>query len=488
MTDLTNLSISKAKELMNKKEFTASELVKAYLDRALEYEFLNSFVRLTPELAMSQASLADERIRKGEGGVIEGIPIAIKDLFCTAGIPTTACSKMLENFVPTYESTVTSLLYQNGGICLGKTNMDEFAMGSANSNSYFGQVINPWKRKGDDTSLVPGGSSGGSAAAVAARISMGALGSDTGGSIRQPASFCGIVGLKPSYGRCSRWGMVAFASSLDQAGVFAGSVQDAALLLESICGYDPKDSTTVNLPVPKFSDAVGKSIKGLKVGIPNEYMVDGMDKGVLDAWELGKLWLKEAGAEIVNISLPHTKFALATYYIIAPAEASSNLARYDGVRYGFRFSKPGQEVQEMMAESRAIGFGSEVKRRIMMGTYALSAESYGAYYTKAQQVRHLIARDFSNAFEGVDVILTPTTPSTAFAVNEKISNPITMYLNDILTVPASLAGLPGISVPVVKMESDGLPLGLQLIGRLYDEESVLKFGAVLEKAASFQRL
>ncbi|KIE04460.1 Glutamyl-tRNA(Gln) amidotransferase subunit A [Candidatus Jidaibacter acanthamoeba] len=484
MTELTNLTISEAKKLLAYKEITAVELTEAHLKNA-EHSKLNAFTVLTHEIALAQAKISDSKIQSNSGGIIEGIPVGVKDLFCTKGVLSTSCSHILDGFKPEYESSVTTNLFSNGGIMIGKTNMDELAMGSSNTTSYYGNVINPWKRKDDDTDLVPGGSSGGSSAAIAAKLCMGALGSDTGGSIRQPSAFCGIVGIKPTYGRCSRWGMIAFASSLDQAGVFARTVEDSALMLQSICGYDKKDSTSMNMPVPDFKLALGQSIKGLKVGIPKEYRVEGTHPDVTKIWEQGIEWLKSAGAEIVEITLPNTKYALATYYIIAPAETSSNLSRFDGVRYGLRVLPQKGTLDDMYKETRATGFGREVKRRIMIGTYVLSAGYYDAYYLKAQKVRRLIANDFQEAFGKVDVILTPTAPSTAFAIGEIKQDPITMYLNDVFTIPASLAGLPGISVPA-GLGSDGLPLGLQLIGKSYDEETVFKVADIIEKCANFK--
>jgi len=486
----SNISIATAKEHMQKGDFTSTELVQHYLDKAFKGSDLNAFIRLTPEFALSQAKKSDERIKDGTAGVIEGIPVAIKDLFCTNGIETTAGSAILKGFIPPYESTVTSLLYKNGGICIGKTNMDEFAMGSSNETSCYGPVINKWKDiTKPEAKLVPGGSSGGSAAAVAADLSMGALGSDTGGSIRQPASFCGIVGMKPTYGRCSRYGMIAFASSLDQAGVLAHSVSDSALLLEAICGYDEKDSTSAEISTPHFINSVGLSIKGLRIGIPKEYFIDGMNPDVLKMWEDGQQWLLDAGAEIVTISLPHTKFSLPTYYVIAPAEASSNLARYDGMRYGMRADHTGDKnLHQVMAQTRGLGFGAEVKRRIMIGTYTLSAAAYGTYYIKAQQVRKLISNDFVEAFKNVDAILTPTSPFPAFPIGDKTSDPISMYLNDVFSVPASLAGIPAISVPATLTKKENLPLGLQILGRYYDEETVFRVAKIIEKAANFTGL
>ncbi|NDB70337.1 MAG: Asp-tRNA(Asn)/Glu-tRNA(Gln) amidotransferase subunit GatA, partial [Methylocystaceae bacterium] len=430
---------------------------------------------------------SDAKRKSGKAGLMEGVPVGVKDLFCTKGVRSTSCSHILDGFTPTYESTVTTKLFDSGAIMLGKTNMDEFAMGSTNTTSQYGSVKNPWKRKGDSTELVPGGSSGGSAAAVAAGLCLGALGSDTGGSVRQPAAFCGIVGMKPTYGMCSRWGMIAFASSLDQAGVFTRSVKDAAIMLEAISGHDAKDSTSAPVEVPQFSKIFADlNVKGLKIGIPKEYRQDGMPQEIDTLWKQGAEWLKDAGAKIVDITLPHTKYALPTYYIIAPAEASANLARYDGVRYGLRVEEKGGSLDDMYELTRAAGFGAEVKRRIMIGTYVLSAGYYDAYYKKAQRVRTLVSRDFANAFEKVDVILTPTTPTPAFAIGEKM-DPVTMYLNDVFTVPASLAGLPGISVPA-GFSAQGTPLGLQIIGKAFDEETVFKTAAVIEKAAGFKGL
>jgi len=480
--NLTHLTIAEARKGLDSGQFSATELTEAHLRAMESVRSLNAFIVETPELGLEQARAIDARRGQGEPGVLEGIPLAIKDLFCTKGVQTTAGSKILEGFVPTYESTVTANLFRDGAVMLGKANLDEFAMGSSNMTSAFGPVESPWRRRGDNRPLVPGGSSGGSAAAVAARLALGATGTDTGGSIRQPASFCGIVGMKPTYGRCSRWGVVAFASSLDQAGAFARTVEDTAILLGSMAGYDPKDSTSVDLPVGDYRAATARSIKGLKIGIPAEYRVEGMSPEIDGLWRTGEAWLRDAGAEIVPVSLPHTRYALATYYIVAPAECSSNLARYDGVRYGLRVT--GKDLTEQYEKTRAEGFGAEVKRRILIGAYVLSAGYFDAYYIKAQKVRALIARDFANAFQGCDLILTPTAPSAAFALGEKTEDPIAMYLNDVFTVPASLAGLPGISVPA-GLDSGGLPLGLQLIGRPFDEETVLAGAAALEKAAGF---
>jgi aspartyl-tRNA(Asn)/glutamyl-tRNA(Gln) amidotransferase subunit A len=479
---LTDLSIAEALSRLESREISAAELTEAHIGAIVDARALNAFIVETPDLALAQARESDARRAKGEVGALEGVPLAIKDLFCTKGVQTTAGSNILRGFVPTYESTVTANLWRAGAVMLGKTNLDEFAMGSSNITSAFGPVESPWRRRGDNRALVPGGSSGGSAAAVAARLAPGATGTDTGGSIRQPASFCGIVGIKPTYGRCSRWGTIAFASSLDQAGPFARTVEDAAIMLGSMAGYDPKDSTSVDLPVPDYRAAAGRSIKGLRIGIPKEYRVEGMSGEIDGLWRRGEAWLRDAGAEIVEITLPHTRYALATYYIVAPAECSSNLARYDGVRYGLRV--PGKDLTEQYEKTRAEGFGAEVKRRILIGTYVLSAGYFDAYYIKAQKVRALIARDFQTAFESCDLILTPTAPSAAFALGEKTDDPIAMYLNDVFTVPASLAGLPGISVPA-GLDSAGLPLGLQLIGRPFDEETVIAGATALEKAAAF---
>ncbi|HET9149426.1 MAG TPA: Asp-tRNA(Asn)/Glu-tRNA(Gln) amidotransferase subunit GatA [Alphaproteobacteria bacterium] len=482
MTALTDLTLADARDGLKAKTFSASELADAHIKAMEATRALNAYITETPELAKAQAKEADARLAKGDPRSLEGLPIAIKDLFCTEGVKTTAASKILGNFVPPYESTVTAQLKAAGAIALGKTNLDEFAMGSSNATSAFGAVTNPWKRRGDNRPLVPGGSSGGSAAAVAARTCLAATGTDTGGSIRQPASFCGIVGMKPTYGRCSRWGIVAFASSLDQAGPFARTVKDTAILLTHMAGFDPKDSTSAEVPVPDFEKALTGDIRGLKIGIPKEYRVDGMPAEIDKLWQQGIAWLKDAGATAVPISLPHTKYALPTYYIVAPAEASSNLARYDGIRYGLRV--PGGSIDDLYESTRAAGFGQEVRRRVMIGTYVLSAGYYDAYYLKAQKVRTLIARDFEEAYTSVDAILTPTAPSAAFALGEKTDDPITMYLNDVFTVSVNLAGLPGISVPA-GLSEDGLPLGLQIIGRPFDEETVFRVAGVLESSANF---
>jgi aspartyl-tRNA(Asn)/glutamyl-tRNA(Gln) amidotransferase subunit A len=482
MSALTDLTITEALDGLARKSFSALELADAHIAAIEKARGLNAFVTETPDRARAMAKASDERRKKGTAGLLDGIPLAIKDLFCTEGVLTTAGSHILDGYKPQYESTVTAKLWQAGAVMLGKTNMDEFAMGSSNVTSYYGPVENPWKKRGDNRKLVPGGSSGGSAAAVAARIALGATGTDTGGSIRQPASFVGIVGLKPTYGRVSRWGIVAFASSLDQAGPMTRSIEDAALMLQAMAGHDPKDSTSADLPVPDFRAATQGSIKGLRIGIPKEYRMDGMPGEIEKLWAAGIDWLRRAGAEPVEISLPHTKYALPAYYVIAPAEASSNLARYDGVRYGLRV--PGKSLEDMYEGTRGDGFGAEVRRRVLIGTYVLSAGYYDAYYLRAQRIRSLILRDFTQAFERVDAVLTPATPSTAFAIGEKSDDPIAMYLNDVFTVPGNLAGLPGISVPA-GLGEDGLPLGLQVIGRAFDEETVLKVARAIERAADF---
>ena len=485
MTDLTALTLAEARDGLASKSFTSLELTEAHIAAVERARVLNAYVLETPEQARAMARAADAKIAKGEGGPLGGIPLGIKDLFATKGVRTTACSKILDDFTPTYESTVTSQLWRDGAVMLGKLNNDEFAMGSSNETSCFGPVLNPWRREGDqssDAKLVPGGSSGGSASAVAAGLCLGATGTDTGGSIRQPAAFTGIVGIKPTYGRCSRWGIVAFASSLDQAGPFARTVRDTAILMRSMAGHDPKDTTSVDRPVPDYEAAVGKSIKGLRIGIPKEYRLDGMSSEIDRLWSQGAEWLKAAGAELVEVSLPYTKYALPAYYIVAPAEASSNLARYDGVRYGARVA--GNNIVEMYENTRASGFGPEVRRRIMIGTYVLSAGYYDAYYLRAQKVRTLIKKDFEDCFaKGVHAILTPATPSAAFGIGEKSgADPIEMYLNDIFTVTVNMAGLPGIAVPAGK-DGQGLPLGLQLIGRPFDEETLFSLGEVIEQAA-----
>ncbi|MBS0528375.1 MAG: Asp-tRNA(Asn)/Glu-tRNA(Gln) amidotransferase subunit GatA [Proteobacteria bacterium] len=482
MTDLTSLTLAEARDGLAKKSFTSLELTDAHLAAMERARALNAYVLETPERARAMASEADARIAKGEGGRLNGLPLGIKDLFATEGVRTTACSKILGDFKPPYESTVTSQLWRDGAVMLGKLNNDEFAMGSSNETSCFGPVINPWRRAGSDTKLVPGGSSGGSASAVAAGLCLGATATDTGGSIRQPAAFTGTVGIKPTYGRCSRWGIVAFASSLDQAGPIARTVRDTAILMRSMAGHDPKDTTSVDRPVPDYEAAIGKSVKGMKIGIPREYRLDGMPAEIEKLWAQGADWLKAAGAELVEVSLPHTKYALPAYYIVAPAEASSNLARYDGVRYGMRVE--GRNIVEMYENTRAKGFGAEVRRRIMIGTYVLSAGYYDAYYLRAQKVRTLIKKDFEDCYAaGINAILTPATPSAAFGIGEKTgADPIEMYLNDIFTVTVNMAGLPGIAVPAGK-DAQGLPLGLQLIGRPFDEETLVSLGEVIEQAA-----
>jgi aspartyl-tRNA(Asn)/glutamyl-tRNA(Gln) amidotransferase subunit A len=476
---LTTLTISEARAKLKAKEFSALELTDAYLAAMEKARTLNAYIVETPEQARLMAKASDERIRVGTAGPLEGIPLGIKDLFATKGVHTQACSHVLDGFKPTYESTVTSNLFHDGAVMLGKLNMDEFAMGSSNETSYYGPVTNPWRRRGSNASLVPGGSSGGSASAVAAHICAGATATDTGGSIRQPAAFTGTVGIKPTYGRCSRWGIVAFASSLDQAGPIAKDVRDAAILLMSMASIDPKDTTSVDLPVPDYEAVLGKPIKGLRVGIPKEYRPDGLPTEIDALWNKGAQWLKEQGAEIVEISLPHTKYALPAYYIVAPAEASSNLARYDGVRYGLRV--PGDDLIDTYERTRAAGFGREVQRRILIGTYVLSAGYYDAYYVRAQKVRTLIKRDFDEAWSKVDVVLTPATPSAAFAPGE-ITDPLQMYLNDVFTVTVNMAGLPGIAVPAGITET-GLPLGLQLIGKPFDEETLFQTAFAIEQGA-----
>ena len=482
MAALTELTIADARDGLAAGEYSARELTEAHLAAMEAARDLNAFVLETPERALADADAADARRTKGDARPLDGIPLAIKDLFCTEGVRTTACSHILDNFVPPYESTVTANLRAAGAVMLGKTNMDQFAMGSSNETSHFGPVLNPWRKAGDNRPLVPGGSSGGSAAAVAARLCLGAAGTDTGGSIRQPAAFCGIVGMKPTYGRCSRWGMVAFASSLDQAGPMTRTVRDAALMLGAMAGFDEKDSTSADIATPDFEAALGQGVKGLRIGIPTEYRVDGMDGEIATLWDQGAAWLREAGAEIVDVSLPRTRYALPAYYIIAPAEASSNLARYDGMRYGLREDADG--LTEMYEATRGAGFGPEVRRRILIGAYVLSAGYYDAYYLKAQKVRKLIADEFAAAFGEVDAILTPTVPSAAFAIGDKIADPLAMYLNDVLTVPASLAGLPAISVPAA-LNADGLPLGLHVITRAFDEDTLFRVADSLEQAAGF---
>ena len=482
---LLALTLAEARDGLARKSFSARELTVAYNDAVREIEPLNAYITPTPERALEMADAADHRRAKGEALPLDGIPVAVKDVYCTKDVLTTAASHILDGFHPPYESTVTEKLWQSGAVMLGKTNLDEFAMGSSSTTSYYGPVENPWRRPGDNRPLVPGGSSGGSAAAVAAHAALAATGTDTGGSIRQPASYCGIVGLKPTYGRCSRWGVVAFASSLDHPGPMTRTVRDAAIMLRAMSGNDPRDSTSAPVAVPDFEAALTGDIRGLRIGIPQEYRVDGMPAEIEALWQQGIEWLRAAGADPVEIRLPMTKYALPTYYIIAPAEASSNLARYDGVRFGLRVE--GNSLDEMYELTRAAGFGAEVRRRVLIGTYVLSAGYYDAYYLKAQRVRTLIARDFAAAFERVDGILTPPAPSAAFAIGAQSEDPIAMYLNDVFTVPCSLAGLPAISVPA-GLSLDGLPLGLQIIGRAFDEETVLRIADSLERAAQFRHV
>ncbi len=483
MTDLTTLTLAAALDGLAAKTFSSRELTQAFIDKiAAANPHLNAFVLETPEKALEMADASDARLAKGAGGALEGAPLGIKDLFCTKGVRTTACSGILGEFTPPYESTVTQNLWDAGAVMLGKLNMDEFAMGSSNETSRFGPVANPWRRSGDNRNLTPGGSSGGSAAAVAADLCLGATASDTGGSIRQPAAFTGAVGIKPTYGRASRYGMVAFASSLDQAGPIAKTVEDAAILLEVMCSHDEKDSTSLPVDVPLWRPEAGKPINGMKIGIPKEYRVDGMPDAIEALWSQGIDWLKAEGAEIVDVSLPHTKYALPAYYIVAPAEASANLARYDGMRYGARVEGAG--LAETYEATRSQGFGPEVQRRLMIGAYVLSSGYYDAYYLRAQKVRTRILEDFRTVFENVDALLTPATPSAAFAYGERSDDPVAMYLNDVFTVTANLAGLPGISVPA-GLDPDGLPLGLQVIGKALDEAACLRVGAALERAAGF---
>ena len=483
MSALTSLTLKAALDGLASKSFSSVELTQAHVEAVEAARALNAFVLETPEKAIEMARASDARRASGNAGRLDGAPLGIKDLFCTKGIRSTAGSKILGEFVPTYESTVTANLWRDGAVMLGKLNMDEFAMGSSNETSAWGPVINPWRTAGGNAKLTPGGSSGGSASAVAAELCLGATATDTGGSIRQPAAFTGTVGIKPTYGRCSRWGVVAFASSLDQAGPMARTVEDTAILLSSMAGHDPKDSTSLPVETPDFASFVGKSVKGLRIGVPREYRVDGMPAEIDALWEQGIAWLKDAGCEIVEVSLPHTKYALPAYYIVAPAEASSNLARYDGMRYGLRVE--GTNLTETYERSRAAGFGAEVKRRIMIGTYVLSAGYYDAYYLKALKVRRRIADDFDQAFEKVDALLTPTAPSAAFQLGDRADDPVAMYLNDIFTVTVNLAGLPGMSVPA-GLDKSGLPLGLQLIGRALDEGTLFALGGAIEKAANFR--
>ena len=487
MTQLTELGVAAIRDGVAKGDFTAVEVAEAFnANVAAAQDALNAFIVTTPDMAIEAAKATDARRAAGQPlGKMGGVPIGMKDLFATRGVQTTAASHMLEGFKPEYESTVSQKLWDAGAGMLGKLNLDQFAMGSSNETSYFGNVISPWRRNdGGNAAMAPGGSSGGSSAAVSARLAPAATGTDTGGSIRQPAAFTGISGIKPTYGRCSRWGIVAFASSLDQAGPMARDVRDCAIMLEAMAGFDPKDSTSLNLPVPEWEASLSGDLKGKKVGIPREYRMDGMDADVAASWDQGIAWLKDAGAEVVDVSLPHTKYALPAYYIIAPAEASSNLARYDGVRYGLRDLPDGAGLQDMYAATRAAGFGAEVKRRILIGTYVLSAGFYDAYYTQAQKVRTLISRDFKNAFTQCDVILAPTAPTAAFGLGEKTADPLSMYLNDVFAVPASLAGLPAMSVPA-GLNREGLPLGLQIVGKPFDEQGVLNAGLAIESRAQF---
>jgi aspartyl-tRNA(Asn)/glutamyl-tRNA(Gln) amidotransferase subunit A len=481
--NLTDLTIAEAAALLASREISAVDLAAAHNAAVAALNpRLNAYITATPALALERAAAADATIAAGKAGPLTGIPIAIKDLFCTAGVRTTAASRILDPFVPPYESTVTARLQAAGAVFLGKANLDEFAMGSSNITSAYGPVENPWKRAGSDAKLVPGGSSGGSAAAVAARLAMAATGTDTGGSIRQPAAFTGLAGIKPTYGRCSRYGIIAFASSLDQAGPLARNVEDCAILLSAMSGFDPRDSTSAERAVPDFRSAVKRGVKGLRIGIPAEYRIAGINAEIEALWQNGIAWLRAQGAEIIDISLPHTKYGLPVYYIVAPAEASSNLARYDGVRFGARVA--GEDLIDMYERTRAAGFGAEVKRRIMIGTYVLSAGYYDAYYLKAQKIRALILRDFTQAFATVDAILTPTAPSAAFGLGEKMDDPVTMYLNDVFTVPSNLAGVPAMSVPA-GLSSEALPLGLQVIGRHFDEETVFAVAGAIERAAGF---
>jgi aspartyl-tRNA(Asn)/glutamyl-tRNA(Gln) amidotransferase subunit A len=486
MTDLTNLTVAGIRDGFRAGDFTAREVADAFNANVAGAKALNAFIVETPDHAIAAAEAADRDRSEGNLKPLSGVPIGMKDLFCTKGVQTTAASHILEGFVPEYESTVSAKLWAAGAGMLGKLNMDQFAMGSSNETSYFGNVISPWKRSdGGNAPLAPGGSSGGSAAAISGRLCPAATGTDTGGSIRQPAAFVGISGIKPTYGRCSRWGVVAFASSLDQPGPMARDVRDCAIMLEAMSGFDPKDSTSLDVPVPNWEAALSGDLRGKRIGIPKEYRVDTMPPEIDALWEQGIAWMKDAGAEVVEVSLPHTKYALPAYYIIAPAEASSNLARYDGVRYGLRDLPDGAGLQDMYAATRAAGFGPEVKRRILIGTYVLSAGFYDAYFTQASKVRTLIAQDFDKAWETCDLLLTPTAPSAAFALGEKSDDPLAMYLNDVFTVPSSLAGLPAMSVPA-GLDGQGLPLGLQVIGKALDEQGVLNAGLAIEQRAGFK--
>jgi aspartyl-tRNA(Asn)/glutamyl-tRNA(Gln) amidotransferase subunit A len=483
-TSPTQFTLAEARDAVRAGKISACELTAAFVSAVEGARGLNAFITEAPEKALAMAAESDRRIAAGSARALEGLPLAIKDLFCTKDVRTTAGSNILGNFVPPYESTVTRNLWDAGAVLLGKTNMDEFAMGSSNETSYFGPVINPWRARNSNQNLVPGGSSGGSSTAVAAHLCLGATGTDTGGSIRQPAAVTGTVGLKPTYGRCSRWGIVAFASSLDQAGPMTRTVRDAAILLKVMASVDPKDSTSVDAPIPDYESTLEGGVRGLRIGIPKEYRIDGAPPEIDGLWAKGAQWLKAQGAELVDVSLPHTKYALPAYYIVAPAEASSNLARYDGVRYGHRAARA-EDILDLYERSRAEGFGAEVRRRILIGTYVLSAGYYDAYYARAQKLRTLIARDFTDAFAGCDAILTPATPGPAFAIGEKTADPVSMYLNDVFTVTVNLAGLPGLAVPA-GLAANGLPLGLQIIGKAFDEETVLRVGRAIETAADFR--
>ncbi|HTQ14722.1 MAG TPA: Asp-tRNA(Asn)/Glu-tRNA(Gln) amidotransferase subunit GatA [Rhizomicrobium sp.] len=483
MSELTDFTLAGARDALRAKKVSSTELTGAFVKAVEGARLLNAFVTETPDKAMAMAKDSDARIARGDARPLDGIPLAIKDLFCTRGVRTTAGSNILNNFVPPYESTVSQNLWDAGAVMLGKTNMDEFAMGSSNETSHYKPVLSPWRAQNSNEALVPGGSSGGSAAAVAANLCLGATGTDTGGSIRQPAAVTGTVGLKPTYGRCSRWGIVAFASSLDQAGPMARSVRDCAIMLRHMASVDPKDSTSVDIPVPDYEATLDAGVRGLRIGIPKEYRIDGAPPEIDTLWQKGAQWLKAQGAEIVDVSLPHTKYALPAYYIVAPAEASSNLARYDGVRFGHR-AQGARDIMDLYEKSRAEGFGPEVRRRILIGTYVLSAGYYDAYYTRAQKIRALILRDFEQAFEKCDVLLTPATPGPAFALGAKSNDPVSMYLNDVFTVTVNLAGLPGLAVPA-GLTAEGLPLGLQIIGKAFDEATVLRAGRSIETAANF---
>ena len=484
MSDLTDLTLAEARDAVAAKKISSKELTQGFVTAIEEARALNAFITETPDIALKMAEASDARIAAGTARPLEGLPLGIKDLYCTKGVRTTAGSKILDNYVPQYESTVSQNLWDNGAVMLGKLNLDEFAMGSSNETSAYGNCISPWRAKNSNTALVPGGSSGGSSAAVAARLCLGATATDTGGSIRTPAAVTGTTGIKPTYGRCSRWGIVAFASSLDQAGPIAKTVRDTAILLKAMASVDDKDSTSVNLPVPDYEAGIEGGVKGLRIGIPKEYRVEGTDPEITALWEKGAEWLKAQGAEIVEVSLPHTKYALPTYYIVAPAEASSNLERYDGVRFGHRAADP-KDLIDLYERSRAEGFGAEVRRRILIGTYVLSAGYYDAYYLRAQKLRTLIKRDFEEAYKQCDMLLTPATPSPAFAIGEKIADPVTMYLYDVFTVTVNLAGLPALVVPA-GLNTAGLPLGLQLIGKAFDEATLFRAGRALEIAAGLK--